>query len=537
MRWKVILSFLLVLGVAVFVWVFLRNLRLLTDPEESEGVGLRHSERDIARPNWGSEPETPDTPPVAGDADLALSGELTVLFEDKAAMERFVNNARSAGIRVLGLQDALLAVRVAAGIRDLAPFLEEGMEVGFNYPVRVPLTPSPQSYDATGLTAFDNSVLSYLGAEEAIRENWGNGVKIAVLDTGWLAHADLTGTRVYQLDLLGTARNGDYGGHGTAVSGLIASANAFAPGIAPGSELLAVRVLDASGAGNTFTVADGIVRAVDAGADVINLSLGSYGDSEILRTAVSYAESRGVVLVAASGNDGLGMLTYPAAYPSVIGVGAVDANGNLAPFSNFGEAIDVVAPGFQINTLWENDSYVVFDGTSAAAPLVTGLVARILEKAPNETPAQIRNTISNYANELGPPEWDPYFGAGVINAQRLENIGTSGIVDLAVADIYPAGEEGDGNAFPLYITVQNRGTTFIPEALLELTVDGNPYFHRFAGLDVGQVGTIQLPVREAQLEGRTLAVEATVKPGDRYMDTNTDNNSKALAVGRTSGGD
>lgn len=533
--------FPLILGVVLLVLSLYWLLPGIKDESSRESV-VRESEDSasgerIARPGWVLEDEeVQPVPEPKGSAEGALRNDYTLHFADADAMERFLERAAEAGLKILGAQEKLLAVRVSATREELAPLWEDGMELGFNYPVRLPLFPSPQTLDTAALSGFSSAALNFLGAEDALNEGWGAGVTVAVLDTGWTAHPDLAGKQLRVIDLLEGIESGDYAGHGTAVLGLIASSNEFAPGIAPRSDLLAVRVLDAEGHGNTFTLADGIVRAVDAGADVINLSLGAYGDSDLLRNAVLYAESMGVLLVAASGNDGAGLLTYPAAYPTVLGVGAIDANGNLAPFSNYGESLDLVAPGFGVNALWEEGSYVSFNGTSASAPLVAGMAARILESNPNQSPAQVRAALMTYANDTGPPGSDPYYGAGVLNATRLENAGTPGIVDLALADIYPAVEEGDGTAFPLYVSVQNRGTTPVANALVELTVDGTPYFHRFSALGVGEVGYVQLPMRAELFGEKSMAVEARVKPGERYMDTNAANDSQAVILGPPPGG-
>ncbi|MDC0504110.1 S8 family serine peptidase, partial [Verrucomicrobiales bacterium] len=97
--------------------------------------------------------------------------------------------------------------------------------------------------------------------------------------------------------------------------------------MAPASDILSIRVLDAEGLGNSYTVASGIVTAVDSGASVINLSVGGYSDSTVLREAVAYAIDSGVAVVAAAGNDGSNAPSYPAAYEGVVGVSAVDAEG------------------------------------------------------------------------------------------------------------------------------------------------------------------------------------------------------------------
>ena len=316
--------------------------------------------------------------------------------------------------------------------------------------------PDPNVWQNWNLKAFKGGVLDYLQVPTGeSRLSWGKGKTIAILDTGWLGHDAEVGASIRELNLIDAPREGEYSGHGTAVAGLIGSKNPFAPGIAPGADILAIRVLDGNGEGNPFTLAEGIIQAVDDGADVINMSLGGYGNSEILQSAVNYAAERGVVLVAASGNDGYATVTYPAAYGNVIGVASVDAAGNRTPFSNYGSGVDVSAPGYEINALWDDDSYVYFTGTSPSAALVSGMAGRLLQSGVATNGSEVKQLILDYANDTGPPDFDPQYGAGILNADRLESIGKSGIYDVALADLYPATEESDGTAFPLYITVQN----------------------------------------------------------------------------------
>ena len=114
-------------------------------------------------------------------------------------------------------------------------------------------------------------------------------------------------------------------------------------------------------------MAEGIVLAVDKGCSVINLSLGGQESSEILKAAVDYAESKGVILVAAAGNDGFSEVSFPARYDSVIGVTALSPDGRVADFSNFGDGVDLAAPGVGIVSAWNDNGYAIFDGTSSAS--------------------------------------------------------------------------------------------------------------------------------------------------------------------------
>jgi thermitase len=186
----------------------------------------------------------------------------------------------------------------------------------------------------------------------------GAGVTVAVLDTGvWSGHPDLNGTKISQSVTNCTSSGGatnisDQYGHGTFVAGIIAGqwiANGMA-GLAPGITLMPVKVLDNCGNGTSAGIAAGTLFAVEHGAKVLNFSLGGAGSDSLEQEAVEQAISAGCVVVAASGNqsnlpENLAPLNYPASYPGVIAVGASDENDQVAPYSNGGTGLDLVAPG------------------------------------------------------------------------------------------------------------------------------------------------------------------------------------------------
>ncbi len=168
----------------------------------------------------------------------------------------------------------------------------------------------------------------------------------------------------------------DGNGHGTHTAGIAAAVTNNARGIAgmaPEATIYAVRVLDESGSGTLQNVANGIIHAADNGADVINLSLGSPNDSITLKEAVDYAWNKGVVVVAAAGNDGSAQPTYPAYYSDAIAVAATDSDESKASFSNYGNWVDVAAPGVNIYSTYTDGGYASLSGTSMATPHVAGL--------------------------------------------------------------------------------------------------------------------------------------------------------------------
>ena len=298
----------------------------------------------------------------------------------------------------------------------------------------------------------------------------GRGVVVAVLDTGiayrdWHQYRespDFTGTRfVAPYDFV--ARDAfplDRNGHGTLVAGTIAEAtnNGLGlTGLAYGATIMPVRVLDGSGAGDASTIAAGIVYAVKHGAQVINLSLQfsvgiSSGEIPDIINAIHYAYERGVVVVAAAGNDGVSQLAYPARDSEVISVGATTSDLCLAVYSNSGVGIDLVAPGggddadltddadcnpdanlpdiYQMTLLdpaqpWRFGFPGGYEGTSMAAPHVSATAALVIASdvlGSHPTPDQIEARLKATAERLGPPgptglpEPNRLFGYGLVDA-------------------------------------------------------------------------------------------------------------------------
>ncbi|MFG1967479.1 S8 family serine peptidase [Nonomuraea sp. NPDC049028] len=220
---------------------------------------------------------------------------------------------------------------------------------------------------------------------------------------------------------IGKVSTGTEGG-GYADSGVI--------GVAPAARVLSVRVTLENGdplrqkqhAGGRDALAKGIRYAVDHGADVISMSLGggsgSWEGSAAEEEAVQYAISRGAVLVASSGNDGdtTNKKNFPAAYPGVIAVGAVDRRLEVAPFSNRQDYLSVVAPGTGIVTADGADSYVVGDGTSSAAAMVAGIAALIKATYPDLSPYHVRTAIEQGARRRPADGYNRSYGHGVANA-------------------------------------------------------------------------------------------------------------------------
>ncbi|MBP1948660.1 S8 family peptidase [Virgibacillus litoralis] len=249
-----------------------------------------------------------------------------------------------------------------------------------------------------------------------------SGQEVAVLDTGVdYRHEDLNSKTILGYDFVqNDYKPMDRNGHGTHVAGTAAAETNNGIGIAgmaPNTSILAVRVLDARGSGSLADIADGIIYAADYGAEVINLSLGCDCDTQTLENAVNYAWNKGTLIVAAAGNDGVSTTFEPASYENVIAVGAVDSNNQIASFSNYGEWVDVMAPGVDIASTYLRDGYVYMSGTSMASPHVAGLAGLLAGQGRNND--QIRAAIENTADYMNGAGY--YFEDGLINSYDAVN--------------------------------------------------------------------------------------------------------------------
>ncbi|WP_456277608.1 S8 family serine peptidase [Bacillus sp. AK128] len=245
---------------------------------------------------------------------------------------------------------------------------------------------------------------------------------VAVLDTGInSSHPDLSGRILPGYDFVNKDSNpSDDHGHGTHVAGIIA-ANANSIGITGidfSAKILPVKVANHEGLLSTSNIIEGIYYAIDQGAHIINMSYGSTARSELEENALKEAYSKGITLIAASGNDGSSTIHFPAAYPYVISVGATDKLGKRAGFSNYGELIDLSSPGVDIVSTNFKGGYVSGEGTSYSAPIVSGIAALLKAKNPMWGPNEITWALQKGASAVSREEWNGSTGFGIVNAYQ-----------------------------------------------------------------------------------------------------------------------
>ncbi|MBN8421534.1 MAG: S8 family serine peptidase [Verrucomicrobia bacterium] len=329
----------------------------------------------------------------------SMPNEALLTFRSPEALAAFRDRAEALGLEVLGNDLKLRTARVrfrdtAALEQDLNAHAEDYTHVGPNLITRIPGLPPPIAKSDTsnqgGTTPFRSQGLDAIGAT-GDRSGWGQGVTVAVIDSGIGSHPSLTGVKITHYDLVNDGST--FNGHGTAMASLIAGNDPNVGGVSPAVKLLDIRVADANGESNTALVSSAIVKATDLGARVINISLGANADSPVLDEAVRYAQSRNVVIVAAAGNEQQTALSMPAGISGVLSVGAVDANGTQAYFSNSGAGLTLVAPGVGIVSGYADNRFVIGSGTSQATAITSGVVAYLLGRGyygPNIIPLLTR---------------------------------------------------------------------------------------------------------------------------------------------------
>ncbi len=253
----------------------------------------------------------------------------------------------------------------------------------------------------------------------------------------------------------------DGNGHGTQVAGVAAAVANDGVGIAGvcwNCRLMPVKVMADSGVANYSDIALGVIYATNKGAHVINLSLGGYAYSNLLRDAVDYAVGKGAVVVGGAGNDNVATPFYPAAYENVLAVAATDDADHKVSFSNYGAWVDLSAPGATITTTFLGGDWGPADGTSLSTAFVSGLAALVRSRWPGWTPALVRNQLLQTADAIDAlnPAYAGKLGAGRINAAAAMQE-PHPVLTLSAMSVNgdPLGRPTPGAAATLAVTLRN----------------------------------------------------------------------------------
>jgi subtilisin family serine protease len=327
-----------------------------------------------------------------------------------------------------------------------------------------------------------------IDAEVVHPYNKGTAVKVAIIDTGIdYTHPDLDANYKGGYDFVNVdADPKDDNGHGTHCAGIVAAEDndIGVIGVAPEAYLYAVKVLNNQGSGYLSDVILGIEWSVTNGMQVVSMSLGTSTYSQSLKDACNNAYNAGLVLVAAAGNSGDGNpatdeYSYPAAYDSVIAVGATDKFDTAPSWSNSGPYLELAAPGVSIYstlptyrvtlTRTYGYSYGTLSGTSMSCPHVAGTVALVIASDPTLTNEAVRTRLQKTADDLGPVGWDTVYGYGLVDAdEAAPGVDTT---PPTISDLTPADRAFINTATPT-ISATVTDVSGIDATSIVMTVDG-----------------------------------------------------------------
>lgn len=462
----------------------------------------------------------------------ALPGQRVLAFKDREALEDFLKRAGNK-VRVMGRLDALNALRIGfLNPDDLATLLSGEEEESLIYPVDAP-APIDASAQA-GAVPLGAGLLEWLGIT-GDNSAWGTGVKVAVLDTGVTSHSAF-GSSISSINLVPLPGDlATQNGHGTAVASMIVGNSSLIPGVAPGTDIYSIRIANDQGQSDSFLLAQGIVAAVDSGAQLINISMASLGDSALVRNAIEYARAAGSLIIAASGNNGLDRVSYPAANTGVIAVGAVDALGNHLDFSNQGQQLAISAPGFGVNAAWTGDKAASVNGTSFSSPIVAGAIAALMSQPGSArlTARQAADLLFDYLNDGGEAGSDTAFGAGMPDLGRVLNRGTPGIYDAAVASQRIVSASSTNPYGQVEILIQNRGTETLINTAVSISSPTGNMTSNITSLGVNSVTTLRVPIPVETAS--SLRYESRVSLSGGLKDAKSSNNRRVETYAPASG--
>lgn len=372
--------------------------------------------------------------------------------------------------------------------------------------------------------------LPKIGAQTAWDYAQGAGVTIAILDTGVdTTHPDLQPQLVPGWNFYDNNNDvSDVHGHGTSIAGIAAAAGNNGVGVASvsyRSKLMPLRVTDTSGNGFYSLMANALTWAADNGARVANISFLGVSLSSTVDSAAQYMRSRGGVVVIAGGNTGSLRTDPPSASFTV--VAATATNDSIAPFSSWGDYIDIAAPGITIYTTTRGGGYGAVSGTSASSPIVAGAYALMMSANSALKPATLDDILFTTALNLGAAGWDQYFGYGRVQAAnavaKARQTSTADTLPPTVAVTSPVSGTVSG-----LVPVDVTATDNVAPARVELYVNGSlnatdtldPYGFTFDSTKY-QDGQVTLQARAYDAAGNAASSSTVTVTVDNTPNTTT----------------
>lgn len=283
----------------------------------------------------------------------------------------------------------------------------------------------------TGLTQSYDWGLKYANIPETWKVTQGEGITIAVIDTGMPDHLDIGDNAIEGKNLVKGEPLKDENGHQTHCVGIISAKNnekGFV-GVAPKSKCICIKALGKNGSGRLLDIVMALDYVQKIKPDIVSMSLGSASGNILIQKEIQKLYAMNIPVVCAAGNSGKAGVNYPAAFPETIAVGAFDKNGNIASFSSRGPEVDWAAPGAKILSTFLNNGYASLSGTSMACPFMVGVIALMLAKHRKQeketgkndckTIEDIRHHLLKYTNDKGTVGKDNDWGYGIVDAEKL----------------------------------------------------------------------------------------------------------------------
>ena len=379
------------------------------------------------------------------DGDVETSERVRHVADNLYAADSLGDIADASDVESIGYIEPDYDFELFESVETL-PYEPDTDDDGFGFELMGGWSPNPNDKYYKAGKMYNMNMIDVSGAwSYNVYGQSADRVVVSVIDSGmFTGHEDIDYTHILKGKsyIEGSSTYDGYS-HGTMVTGIILASQNNSKGVAgcaPGAYVMPMKVFNSSGKSDGEGIFKAISDSIDAGADVINMSLGTKNYSYTFRTLCEKADSKGIILVAAAGNNGNSTIEYPAAFDCVIGVGSVGPSGTRSSFSETGKSVDVAAPGENLYGVYNSDKtpYAICNGTSFACPQVSALAAMVksIDKSYNTAKffRLLKKTSSNYT-QSGGAKWNSKTGYGIINCRKVIETVLSVYTDIEDAEV------------------------------------------------------------------------------------------------------